>query len=149
ASRESARVSALLFATHNLGKVRELQALLPKIQILSLRDWPQLAEVEEDGATLEANAEKKARAALDATGVAALADDSGLFVDVLGGRPGVHSARYRPGSDADRVNALLEEMAGVPVDQRGAAFRCALYLALPEGSGVVEVGECRGRIVLR
>lgn len=140
----------LVFATHNLGKVRELQALLGQIEVRSLRDFPHLAPIDEDGATFEANAEKKARAAAAATGLAALADDSGICVDALDGAPGIHSARFHPGTDADRVHALLEALRGVPDTRRGAVFRCALYLALPGGgAGVGETGECRGLVAQR
>jgi XTP/dITP diphosphohydrolase len=104
--------------------------------------------VDEDQTTFEGNAEKKARAAASATGLPALADDSGLSVDALDGRPGLLSARYRSGSDEDRTKALLEEMKGVPTGRRGAVFRCALYLALPSSTGVLEVGECRGEIAV-
>jgi len=137
----------LLFATTNPGKLGELRALVGDgVEVLSLADFPQVPEAVEDGATFEANALKKAHHYAKATGVASLADDSGLCVDALGGAPGVHSARYAEGSDRDRYLKLLEAMAPVPDAQRGAAFRCALALATPEGHHTVEVGACPGSI---
>jgi XTP/dITP diphosphohydrolase len=136
----------LVFATTNAGKLAELRALCPEgVQVVSAADVS-LPEVSEDGATFADNARKKALSALAATGLAALADDSGLCVDALGGRPGVLSARYAPGSDADRVERLLEELAQVPEGARGAVFQCALCLALPGGETVEVAGACRGSI---
>jgi XTP/dITP diphosphohydrolase len=100
----------------------------------------------EDGATFAKNAWKKATHAAHVSGLPALADDSGLCVDALDGRPGVLSARYAEGSDADRVEKLLEELENVADDRRGAGFRCALCLALPDGREFEVEGECRGRI---
>lgn len=137
----------LLFATTNQGKVEELAGMVgPGVQVCSLRDVPGYPEVVEDGETFEANARKKAEAAYRATGLAALADDSGLCVDALGGRPGVHSNRYAPGTDRDRCVKLLAELEGVPDERRTAAFVCALALRLPDGRMVVEHGRCEGRI---
>ena len=136
----------LLFATRNQGKLAELRALAPpSIEVVSL-DEVSAPETVEDGATFEANARKKAVEACQATGLAALADDSGLCVDALGGRPGVYSARYAPGDDRSRIDKLLGELRDVPDERRGAAFRCVLCLALPSGKTVVVEGECRGRI---
>lgn len=140
-------MSRLLFATTNKGKLAELRHLLGEgAQVLSLADFPGISEPVEDGETFEENARKKALAYAKATGVWALADDSGLCVDALGGRPGVHSARYAPGDDRARYTRLLKELEGVPDERRGAAFKCALCLASPSGETVVEEGECRGRI---
>jgi len=137
----------LVVATRNAGKVRELQELVGGApEVTSLREHPEAPEVEEDAETFEGNARKKALAAAAATGLPALADDSGLCVDALGGRPGVRSARYVEGTDRDRYLALLEEMRDVPDGRRGAAFACALCLAWPDGRTVVEEGRCEGRI---
>jgi XTP/dITP diphosphohydrolase len=138
----------LLFATTNPGKLRELRGLVGDVvEVLALSDLPPVPEPVEHGATFEENAEIKARAYADATGLPALADDSGLCVDALGGRPGVHSARYAEGDDRARYEKLLGELSGVPDDQRTAAFVCALCLALPAGGrSVIEVGRCEGRI---
>jgi XTP/dITP diphosphohydrolase len=137
----------LVFATRNAGKVRELQELVGgAVEVASLREHPEAPEVEEDAETFEGNARKKALAAAVATGLPALADDSGLCVDALGGRPGVRSSRYVAGTDRDRYLALLEELRDVPDERRGAAFVCALCLAFPDGRTVVEHGRCEGRI---
>jgi XTP/dITP diphosphohydrolase len=137
----------LLFATTNAGKLKELRLLVAgsPLEVVSLAELPPLPEVEEDGATFADNAAKKARAYRDATGLAALADDSGLCVDALDGRPGVHSARYAP-DDASRIARLLRELSSVSVEARGAHFECALALALPGGELVLERGRCEGRI---
>jgi XTP/dITP diphosphohydrolase len=137
----------LLFATTNPGKLRELRGLVgDAVEVLSLKELPPIPEPVEDGATFEENAEKKARAYAEASGLPALADDSGLCVDALGGRPGVHSARYAEGDDRARYEKLLAELASVPEPQRTASFRCALCLAFPAGLARVEVGRCDGRI---
>lgn len=138
----------LLFATTNPGKVKELRGLVgDAVEVVSLKDLPPVPEPAEDGETFEANAEKKARAYAQATGLPSLADDSGLCVDALGGRPGVHSARYAPGDDRARYEKLLAELLGVPGERRTASFRCALCLALPDGKVHLEVGRCEGRIL--
>ncbi|RKG75880.1 RdgB/HAM1 family non-canonical purine NTP pyrophosphatase [Corallococcus exercitus] len=140
----------LLFATGNAGKLRELRALVgDAVEVVSLKDLPPVPEPVEDGATFEENAVKKAREYSLATGLPALADDSGLCVDALGGRPGVLSARYAPGSDKDRYEKLLQELADVPDEKRTASFRCALALVTGKGDEPrVEVGRCEG-VILR
>lgn len=145
----------LLVATGNAGKVREFRRLLgdvPGVELLTLSDVPAMAEPVEDGATFEDNAAIKARAAAAATGMLVLSDDSGLEVDALGGRPGVHSARYAgPGaSDADNNALLLRELSGVPDAERGARYRVVLALVDPAGplgdSPHFARGACEGRI---
>ncbi len=130
----------LVVATRNPGKIRELELLLQGMveTVLPLSFFPDLPEVEEDGATFAENALKKARFAMEATGLPALADDSGLVVDALHGRPGVHSARFAGEGAADSANnlKLLEEMAGIPYVKRSAAFHCVLAFCTPGG-------ECR------
>ncbi len=147
----------LVRATRNLGKVRELAALLAdlKVRLLSLTDFPELPEVPETGATFGANARAKALAVARGTGLPALADDSGLEVTALKGRPGIFSARYaqdltapRPPGDEDNWRKLLKEMAGVPWAGRQARFVCAVALARPEGRLWETKGECRGYIAL-
>lgn len=136
----------LVFATTNPGKVRELEALLgPGWTVRTAEDYPELPEVAEDSETFEGNAARKAHAFARHTGLPALADDSGLVVDALGGRPGVHSARYAP-TEAERISRLLGELAGVPDAQRTARFECALCLALPDGAERFTRGTCEGRI---
>ncbi|HZN94359.1 MAG TPA: RdgB/HAM1 family non-canonical purine NTP pyrophosphatase [Myxococcales bacterium] len=137
----------LVFATRNEGKLRELRDLVgDALEVSSLREHPEAPEVEEDADTFEGNARKKALAAAAGTGLPALADDSGLCVEALGGRPGVYSARYVAGTDRDRYQRLLEELREVPDERRVAAFVCALCLAFPDGRTVVEHGRCEGRI---
>ncbi|WP_375743747.1 RdgB/HAM1 family non-canonical purine NTP pyrophosphatase [Corallococcus interemptor] len=139
----------LLFATGNAGKLRELRALVgDAVEVVSLKDLPAVPEPVEDGATFEENAVKKAREYSEATGLPALADDSGLCVDALDGRPGVLSARYAPGSDKDRYEKLLADLADVPEEKRTASFRCALALVTGRGDEArVEVGRCEGLIL--
>lgn len=137
----------ILFATTNPGKLRELRELVGSdLEVVSLADLPPQPEVDEDQPTLEGNAEKKARVYAAASGLPTLADDSGLCVDALGGRPGVQSARYGA-DDAGRIKRLLEELLPVPEGARAAAFRCALCLVVPGGEAKLEVGECAGEIL--
>lgn len=137
----------LLVATRNAGKLREVRAHVRGMEVVSLDGMPPVPEVEETEDTLEGNARLKALAAARATGLWTVADDSGLFVDALGGAPGVRSARYAPGTDADRVEALLQAMDRVPDGARAAAFRCVLALASPDGEVRLARGECRGEIL--
>jgi len=134
----------LVFATANLGKLAELRDLVTGIEVISASEAAPGLEVDEDQPTFEGNAEKKARAFLAVTGFPSLADDSGLSVDALGGRPGVLSARYAP-TDGERIAKLLAELKGET--NRKARFTCALCLALPDGSIEVATGECHGEIV--
>jgi XTP/dITP diphosphohydrolase len=132
----------LLVATGNPGKVRELGAILAglPVELVGLNDLRatvgRAPEVPETGTTFLANARIKAHAYATWSGLAAVADDSGLEVDALGGAPGVLSARYAgPGaSDADNLAKLLRELAPVPPERRAARFRCAAVLALPGGA---------------
>jgi len=141
----------LLVATRNDGKLREIEALLAglDVQLLSLREFPDAPQVVEDGDTLQVNAAKKAVQTAHACGVTAMADDSGLFVDALDGRPGVHSARYAgPGATcADLCAKLLGEMADVPNDARTAHFACCIVMAAPDGRILLTAeGRCDGII---
>jgi XTP/dITP diphosphohydrolase len=144
-------------ATRNPGKIRELAALLQDsgVKLLSLADFPKLPEIPEEGATFADNAATKAMEVARLTGHPALADDSGLMVDALGGAPGVFSARYaqdrtspRPPSDADNWGKLLDELKNVPQGQRGARFVCELALATSDGRLLTARGECAGVIAL-
>ena len=140
----------VVIATRNSGKLREIRQILAPLglKILFLRDFSEIFEIVEDGQTFEENAVKKAAAAARQTGRIAIADDSGLAVDALQGRPGVFSSRYagENATDADRYLKLLKEMARVPKGRRGAAFLCALAVASPEGKVEIVEGECRGEI---
>jgi len=142
-------VSRVLLATRNRKKLAELQRMLGgEVQVLGLADVPEFADEPETGATFEENAIAKAEQAARATGEIALADDSGLAVDALNGMPGVLSARWsgRHGDDAANNELLLAQIADVPAERRGAAFVCALALAVPGQSARVMRGEWRGRI---
>ncbi len=140
----------LVIASFNAGKRRELERLftVPGLELVTLADVPGAHAPAETGATLLENARLKARAAVEITGLPALADDTGLEVDALGGRPGVHSARYAgPGaSDADNVRRLLAELAAVPASARGARFRTVCVVLHPEWGERVGEGVLEGRI---
>lgn len=138
----------LVLATRSAGKKHELADLLrgTGLALATLDDFPEAVEPQETGETFEANALLKARAAAEATGQWALADDSGLCVDALGGRPGVRSARYAAGSDEARWQKLLGELEGVAAEQRTARFVCVVALAGPGGQAHSAQGVCEGRI---
>lgn len=136
----------LVFASSNQGKIKELQALLGEGWVVkSAQDFPQIPEVVEDATTFQGNAAKKAHAFARATGLWALADDSGLVVDALDGRPGVYSARYAP-TEAERIEKLLGELASVPTAHRAARFMCVMCLAAPSGEEHFTTGTCEGSI---
>lgn len=138
----------LVLATHNHGKRREWQALLEGLPVtLVLPDELGLSEpVEETGRTYLENALLKARTLAAASGLPALADDSGLEVEALDGAPGLHSARYILGGDEVRYRALLRALEGVPPERRGARFRCVAALVLPDGREFHTEGVCEGVI---
>ena len=140
----------LVLATRNPKKIEEIKPLLGDlpVRILSLRDFPEIPETAETGATFAENAESKARAAAHATGRIALADDSGLEVDALGGQPGVYSNRFAgpAASDRDKYMHVLELLEGVPDKQRTARFRAAVAVSTPDGETVVVEGTCEGGI---
>ena len=137
----------LLIATTNSGKVREYKSLLAglDLDLVGLKDVGINVEVEENGSTYIENAELKARAYVAMRGLLTLADDSGLEVDALNGRPGIHSARYAPDSTT-RIQKMLAEMSNVPDDQRTARFQCAIVLAWPDGRTQAVTGTCEGLI---
>lgn len=141
----------LLIATGNAGKVREFAALFAdrEIKLYSLIDFPALLPVVEDGATFRENALKKAAAAVRESGLPTIADDSGLCVDALDGKPGVLSARYAGEAADDDANnlKLLKELTAVPIEQRSAAFRCVIAFCTPEGFESTFDGELRGLIL--
>jgi len=137
----------LVIATSNTGKISEISALLENsgIELLSLHDYPDMPDIIEDGSTFMENALKKARETSSYTGSLSLADDSGLMVDALDGRPGVMSARFAPTTEA-RNNKLLTLMKHIPDEQRTARFVCALALAGPDGFEWSTTGICEGMI---
>ena len=143
-------IRELVLATRNRHKSEELTALLGDlgITIRTLDEFPGAPEVVEDGDTCEANAVKKARAIADFTGLPAVADDTGLEVDALGGRPGVYAARYA-GEDAtyeDNCRKLLQELTGVPRERRTARFLTVAAIALPSGGIRMAQGTLDGVI---
>ena len=140
----------LVLATTNQNKIAEICQILDgqNLNIISMNDIPSLPEVEEDGLTFEENARKKALTIAKLTGRLTLADDSGLVVDALNGRPGVLSARYS-GDDATPAKnneKLLHELEDVPVKKRTARFVCVIAIARPSGKVFVAEGECEGLI---
>ena len=143
-----------MLATRNGHKVRELQTILADLieeldlEIVGMGEFPDVAEVVETGVTFQENATLKAVAAAKATGLPALADDSGLSVEVLGGAPGVFSGRWAGTHGQDRANLelLLGQLHDVPDEKRAAAFVCAAVLALPDGTVVVREGRMSGTL---
>lgn len=140
----------LLLATGNEHKARELGAMLGRmrLELTTLKEFPAVPPVVEDGRTLMENAVKKALEPALATGLWALADDTGLEVEALGGRPGVYSARYA-GPDCDfkaNCEKLLGELEGVPTLERRAVFRTVVALAAPDGRVQCREGRLEGRI---
>ena len=143
-------IRELVLATRNRHKGEELAALLGDlgITIRTLDEFPDAPDVVEDGETCEANAIKKARAIAEFTGLPAVADDTGLEVDALGGRPGIYAARYA-GEDAtyeDNCRKLLRELAGVPRERRTARFLTVAAIALPSDGVRVAQGTLDGVI---
>ena len=143
-------IRELVLATRNQHKVEELVALLGDlgVTIRTLDEFPDAPDVVEDGDTCEANAVKKARAIAEFTGLPAVADDTGLEVDALGGRPGVYAARYA-GEDAtyeDNCRKLLQDLMGVPREQRTARFLTIAAIALPSDGIRVAQGTLEGAI---
>ena len=142
----------LLLATNNKGKVREYQSLLScvPVELVTLAEEGITTVVSEDGDSMEENARLKAVALAQESGLAALADDSGLEVDALGGEPGCLSARYagEGASDSELVSYLLDKLKGLPDEKRSARFRCVIAVATPDGRVKMCSGECRGFITL-
>jgi XTP/dITP diphosphohydrolase len=141
----------IVLATRNRHKVEEISAMLSDlpVAVLSLDDLPRLPAVIEDRDTLEGNAIKKATTIASATNMPALADDTGLEVEALGGAPGVRSARYagEQGDTAANNRKLLEELQGLPGEKRNASFRCVIALAKPQGTVDTVEGATRGVIL--
>lgn len=156
----------IVLATRNAGKVPELQRILSEVlsgetEVVTLADVaPDAQDVVENGVTFEANSLLKARAACELTGLPAIADDSGLCVDVLGGAPGIFSARWSGGlvdstgagpgadKDADNIALLLAQLADVPDEERGAHFACVASYVDPDGLELTARGEMHG-VILR
>ena len=148
-------MSEVFLASRNPKKLAELRRILepvaPGVRVLGLSDVDAYDEPAETEPTFEGNALLKARVAVAATGLPSLADDSGLCVDALNGMPGVLSARWSGASGVDKDAAnnrlLLDQLSDVPDERRGAEFRCALALVLPDGAERLQVGVMRGRVL--
>jgi XTP/dITP diphosphohydrolase len=138
----------IVLATRNQGKIREIQEILREadIELRSLNDFGPIPEAVEDGETFDDNAYKKALFTARVLGLPAMADDSGLVVEALGGAPGVRSARYagEEASDRDNIAKLLREMTGEK--NRRAAFQCVISIAVPSGPALTYEGRCEGEI---
>ncbi|RRK11101.1 XTP/dITP diphosphatase [Lactiplantibacillus garii] len=145
-----AKPQTLIIATNNPNKAREFAAMFEQyaIDIKTLADFPAIPAIKETGITFEENATKKAQTVVDATGLPAIADDSGLMVDALHGDPGVFSARYA-GDHNDAANnaKLLANLGGVPPEKRTATFHTTLVAIKPDGAKLVVNGELPGRIL--
>lgn len=145
--------SRVVLATRNAHKVVEVRRILDgagvNIDLVGLDAFPDAPDVAETGVTFEENAFLKARAIAHTTGLPAIADDSGLAVDVLGGMPGIFSARWvgRHGDDQGNLRLLLAQLSDVPDGHRGAAFVCAAAVATPSGDEFVVRGELRGFLI--
>lgn len=139
-----------VFASHNPHKAEQVALLLPEVDIVWLDDIAPGLTLEEPFSTFEENALAKAHAVVDVTGLAAIADDSGLEVDALGGAPGVVSARYagERASDADNNRKLIAELSHIPEEDRTCRYRCSAVFVQPGGPELTAEGSCEGRVVL-
>lgn len=142
---------SLLVATHNKGKLKEILRIfsveIPDLRLFTLDDFPGAEEVDEVGKTFEENALLKARAGFLHSGIPTLADDSGLAVDALGGKPGIHSARYSGGGDAANIEKVLRELDGIAPERRSARFVSVVAFVDGVEPAVTERGELEGVIV--
>jgi XTP/dITP diphosphohydrolase len=140
----------IILATRNEGKLREINELINQlnVKILSLKDIPEVPVIIECGSSFLENALIKAEAIASFTKKVTIADDSGLEVDFLNGKPGVYSARFAGENASDDANnkELLIRLEGVPLSKRGATFRCVIAVVAPEGKEYIVEGECRGII---
>ncbi len=149
-------MTRLVLATRNVHKIAELRAILaevgggdgPAVELVGVDAVPGAPDVAETGVTFAENALLKAHALAQASGLPAVADDSGLCVDVMGGAPGIFSARWagKHGDDRANLELLLAQLADVPDEHRGAHFACAAALALPDGTERVTEGRLRGTL---
>lgn len=144
-------MTELVLASGNKGKLAEFQRLLDgmDIQVKSMKEFPEIGEIVEDGATFAENALIKARAVCKAAGKPAMADDSGLMVDALDGAPGIFSARFagEQRSDADNNAKVLQLLEHVADENRTARFFCAIAIVLPDGREYTVEGTCEGTIL--
>jgi XTP/dITP diphosphohydrolase len=140
----------VVLASRNRHKAIQIAELLPRLDLVSLDEVAPGIVLDEPFDTYEANAIAKARAVVAATGIAAVSDDSGLEVDALDGRPGVHSARFAGAgaTDADNNRKLVAELSGAPEDRLTCRYRCVAAFASPDGRVLTTEGVCEGRVVL-
>jgi XTP/dITP diphosphohydrolase len=147
-------MTRIVLATRNAGKITELRAILADAglahELVGAEEFPEVLDVKETGVTFAENALLKAHALARATGLPAVADDSGLCVDVLNGAPGIFSARWagRHGDDRANLDLLLAQLADIAEEHRGAHFACAAALALPDGTERVVEGRLEGTLRL-
>jgi len=143
----------VVLASRNQGKIREFNSYLQKLdwEVIGVEQFPDVPEVVEDGETFADNAIKKAKEVMLATGMPALADDSGIVVEALDGKPGVYSARYAGigATDEENNQKLLNEMKGIPNERRAAKFVCCIAFITPENPEQPElyIGECHGNLL--
>ena len=142
-----------VFATRNLNKLKEIETIFKdsKFEILSLESFPEVPSWQEDGESFAENAIKKAKIVAKYTGKYTIADDSGLEIEALNGRPGIYSARYAGKNSDDKANnnKLLKELKEIPQDKKGAIFRCVIVLASPDCKYCLAEGICKGKIIDR
>jgi XTP/dITP diphosphohydrolase len=144
----------LVLATRNQGKITEFRRILEElapgqIELLGVDQFPDLVDVEETGSTFEENSLLKARYTSEATGLPAIADDSGICIDALNGDPGIFSARWAGSHGDDRANIekVLEQLKDVPDEKRTAYFICVASLVMPDGRHTVAEGRFQGHIL--
>ena len=144
----------LVLATRNTGKIEEFRRILEEIapgqvELIGLESFPHLGDVEETGKSFEENSLLKARTICQATGISAIADDSGLCVDFLGGDPGIYSARWSGvhGDDKANLEKVLAQLAQIPREKRGAHFTCVTSFVTPTGNEVTQEGILKGYIL--
>ncbi|CAM3750398.1 XTP/dITP diphosphatase [Mesobacillus zeae] len=144
-------MNEVIIATKNKGKAKEFERIFNArgFDVKTLLDYPEAPDIEETGATFEENAILKAESASDRLGKMVIADDSGLEVDALGGRPGIYSARYAgtEKNDDANIDKVLDELKDVPAAERTARFRCVLAVSIPGGGTQTFSGSCEGRIL--
>ena len=144
-------METVIIASGNKGKLKEFQTLMEglDVEVKSLKDFPEIGDIEENGQSFAENAYIKAKAVFDATGCMAIADDSGLEVDALGGAPGIYSARYAGEEKDDEANnqKLLEALENIEDEKRGAQFHCAIVAIDKDGNRYDAEGIVRGRIL--
>ena len=138
----------IIAATNNAGKVKEIKDILAGVEVISLKEAGLNIDPEENGVNFEENALIKARAVAQVSGMPAISDDSGLCVDALDGAPGIYSARYagEDATDAQRIEKLLNEMKGLPREQRKAFFISAAAFVSPDGTEITATGTVDGYI---